>query len=126
MGDWTPLDLEARIDRLESLAEIHQLPQRYGLAVDSRDLDTLVSLFVPDVRVGRNEQGRGALKEWFRDSLSRMKSTVHFVGNHVIDFDSTGPGPGCRLLSGRTRLPRTGGVGDRGSPVLGHVPSRRR
>ena len=88
IGNWNPSDLEARVDRLESLAEIRQLPQRYGLAVDSRDLDALVSLFVPDVRVGQNEQGRGALKEWFRASLSRMKSTIHFVGNHVIDFES--------------------------------------
>jgi hypothetical protein len=56
--------------------------------VDSRDLDSLVALFVPDVRVGRDGHGREALKEWFRDSLRRMKTTVHFVGNHVIDFDS--------------------------------------
>jgi hypothetical protein len=84
----TPGSLESRLDRLESLAEIRQLPQRYALAVDSRDLDTLVALFVPDVQVGRQEQGREALKVWFRQALSRMKSTVHFVGNHVIDFDS--------------------------------------
>lgn len=31
--------LEARIDRLESLDAIRQLPQRYALAVDTRNLD---------------------------------------------------------------------------------------
>jgi hypothetical protein len=88
LGTWTPSELGERIDRLESLAEIRQLPPRYALAVDSRDLDALVSLFVPDVRVGREAAGRAALREWFEESLSRMKSTIHFVGNHIIDFDT--------------------------------------
>jgi hypothetical protein len=72
---------------LESLAEIRQLPSRYALAVDSRDVDGLVSLFVPDVRVGRDARGRDALRAWFVQSLSRFRTSVHFVGNHVIDFD---------------------------------------
>jgi hypothetical protein len=88
LGEWNPQDLGDRIERLESLAEIRQLPPRYGLAVDSRDLDALVDLFVPDVRVGRDQHGRPALKEWFVESLSRMRASVHFVGNHVVDFDS--------------------------------------
>ena len=52
LGSWKPADTDARLDRLESLAEIRQLPYRYALAVDSRDMDALVGLFVPDVRVG--------------------------------------------------------------------------
>ena len=88
LGEWNPQELGDRIERLESLTEIRQLPPRYGLAVDSRDLDALVDLFVPDVQVGRDRHGRPALKEWFVESLSRMRATVHFVGNHVVDFDS--------------------------------------
>jgi hypothetical protein len=87
LGRWSPADLEERIDRLEALTEIGQLAQRYALAVDSRDTDALVALFVPDVQVGRDGHGRPALKEWFTNSLSRMRATVHFVGNHIIDFD---------------------------------------
>ena len=86
LGPWRPETSEDRLDRLESLAEIRQLPSRYALAVDSRDLDALVSLFVPDVRVGRAEQGRAALKVWFRNQLSRPRTSVHLVANHVIDF----------------------------------------
>ena len=72
---------------MESLAEIRQLPYRYALALDSRDMDALVDLFVPDVRVGRDEIGRDALKRWFTNTMRRMRTSVHFVGNHIIDFD---------------------------------------
>jgi SnoaL-like domain len=87
LGCWNPSSLDDKIDRLDSLAEIRQLPPRYALAVDSRDLDTLVSLFIADVRVGRDRYGRDALKEWFISSLTQMKTTIHFLGNHVVDFD---------------------------------------
>ena len=53
LGPWEPSSLEERIDRLESLAAIRQLPYRYTLGVASRYMDLLVDLFVPDVRVGR-------------------------------------------------------------------------
>ncbi len=46
LGGWNPSSVDEKIDRLDSLAEIRQLPPRYALAVDSRDLDTLVSLFI--------------------------------------------------------------------------------
>jgi hypothetical protein len=87
IGTWAPSTAEERLDRLESLAQIRQLPQRYALAVDSRNMDALVALFVPDVRVGRDDVGRDALRAWFVASLSRMRTSIHFVGNHIIDFD---------------------------------------
>lgn len=45
--------LEERIDRLESLDAIRQLPAKYALALDMRDMDAMVSLFPVDVRVER-------------------------------------------------------------------------
>ncbi len=51
-------------------------------------MDTMVSLFVPDVRVGRGTEGREALRAWFVDALNRLVDTVHFVGNHTVEFDS--------------------------------------
>jgi hypothetical protein len=88
LGPWEPTTADERLDRLESLAQIQQLPVRYALAVDSRDLDTMASLFVPDVQIGRDERGREALRGWFTESLSRLSDTVHFVGNHIVDFES--------------------------------------
>ena len=82
------------LDRLIAHDEIHQLASRYAVAVDSRDLDALVALFVDDVRVGRGAVGRDALRESFQVSLSAVGVTVLDVGTHQIDLsgpdDATG------------------------------------
>jgi len=87
LGPWQPVTAEERLDRMESLAQIRQLPSRYALALDSRDMDALVALFVPDVRVGRDATGRAALRQWFVATMREMRTSVHLVGNHIIDFD---------------------------------------
>jgi len=87
LGTWTPTTIEERLDRMESLAAIRQLPHRYGLAIDSRDMDAMVDLFVPDVRVGKGETGRAALKRWYTKTMATPKTSVHFVGIHIVDFD---------------------------------------
>jgi ketosteroid isomerase-like protein len=74
-----------RLDRLEATEQIRQLVARYALALDSRDLDTLVSLFVPDVVTGDGREGRAALAEWFDPVLRPYKITFHLIGNHVIE-----------------------------------------
>ena len=40
--------------------QLRDLVARYAVAVDSRDLDSLVELFVDDVQVGRSARGRDA------------------------------------------------------------------
>ena len=57
------------VTRLFAYEEIRQLAARYALAIDSRDLDALAALFVDDVRVGQELQGRKALKEDFDRQL---------------------------------------------------------
>ena len=83
------MNIEQRLDRLESLDEIRQLAAKYSVTLDMRDLDMHVNLFVPDVRVGKEKVGRQALKSWadstFRD---QFKGTSHHIGNHIIDFNS--------------------------------------
>ena len=83
------MNIEQRLDRLESLDEIRQLAAKYSVTLDMRDLDMHVNLFVPDVRVGKEKAGRQALKSWadatFRD---QFKGTSHHIGNHIIDFNS--------------------------------------
>jgi len=87
LGSWRPSTLEERLDRMESLADIQQLPARYALALDARDMDALVDLFVPDVRVGSGQTGRDALRAWFDRTMREMRTSVHLVANHVVDFD---------------------------------------
>lgn len=78
-----------RVDRLESLEQIRQLPPKYALSLDQRDIDALVNLFVDDVGVGGGRRGRQALKEWYVTAMRRLKGTAHNPGAHVIDFETS-------------------------------------
>lgn len=83
-----PTSLEARIDRLESLDQIRQLAAKYALALDMRDMDAMVSLFAPEVRVGKEASGRQALRAYMDATLrSPFTGTSHHIGGHVIEFD---------------------------------------
>jgi ketosteroid isomerase-like protein len=75
------------LDWLVSHEQIRQLVYRYALAVDSRDLDLLVSLFVDDVQVGRDEVGRDALRAFFDRSLREIGTSILQVTNVVVDLD---------------------------------------
>ena len=68
------------------MMEIQQLCYRYALAADSRDLDLLVSLFVPDVRVGSTAFGRAALRSWYSTALRSVGATIHLVANHTVEI----------------------------------------
>jgi len=61
---------------------------KYCVALDMRDLDALCGLFPADVRVGKHERGRRALKRWFDETLrTQFTGTAHVTGNHIIEFD---------------------------------------
>lgn len=74
------------VDRLVAYEEIRQLAARYALAVDSRDLDALVALFVDDVQVGADASGREALRASFNESLRGIGVSILNIGTHVIDL----------------------------------------
>ena len=81
-------DLEARIDRLESLDAIRQLPAKYALCLDMRDMDAMVNLFEENVRVGKDACGRPALRAYMDRTLrSPFTGTSHHIGGHIIEFD---------------------------------------
>ena len=56
--------------------EIRQLAARYAFAVDTRDLDSLVELFIPNVRVGRDLTGRDALRMSFDSQLRGIGRSI--------------------------------------------------
>jgi ketosteroid isomerase-like protein len=76
---------DARVGRLLAHEEIRQLVARYAVAIDSRDLDALVALFVDDVRVGGDASGRDALRAFFDQSLREIGVSILNVGTQVID-----------------------------------------
>jgi ketosteroid isomerase-like protein len=74
------------LERLLAYEQIRQLASRYAIATDRRDIDTLVSLFVDDVRVGRDTYGRDALRENFAQQLRNIGVSILDVGTHQIDL----------------------------------------
>ncbi|ONH55523.1 polyketide cyclase [Frankia sp. CcI49] len=81
-------DLATRVAAIEARLDIGQLPMRYALAVDGRDVDGWVRLFVPDVRVTRETSGRDALREHISEQLSWFYRSVHQICGHRIELDS--------------------------------------
>src|SRR4051794_32633650 len=54
------------LDQLLAYEHLRQLAHRYALAVNMRDLDALVELFVDDVKAFGGGTGRAALREVFK------------------------------------------------------------
>ena len=80
-------DLQGRIERLEALDEIRQLAAKYAVALDMRDLDALVNLFVDDVGVPGKRRGRAALRAWYDTEMRHnLLGSAHGVLGHVIDI----------------------------------------
>ena len=79
-------DLEARIDRIESTQAIQQLPIRYAMALDGRDVQGWVDLFIDDVDCGRRGKGREALKTFIVPMLTNFYRSIHFICGHRIEF----------------------------------------
>ena len=79
-------NLLARIDRIESTLAIQQLPVRYALAVDGRDIQGWVDLFVEDVNCGRHGTGRAALAAFIEPAVAGFYRSQHFICGHKIDF----------------------------------------
>ena len=83
----TSAGLADRVERLEAYEQIRQLPARYALALDMRDMDALVGLFAADVQVGKERSGRAALRDYMDAVLrSPFTGTSHHIGGHVIDL----------------------------------------
>jgi hypothetical protein len=82
----TEQDVLARLVRTEDRFDIGQLPIRYALAVDQRDLDAWVSLFVPDVSVGRRGSGRDVLRTQIEPQVRKFYRSFHQIVGHRIEL----------------------------------------
>lgn len=76
--------LLARVTAIEDKLAIGQLPIRYALAVDQRDVDAWVSLFEPDVDLGRFGKGRDALRDTIDPQLRWFYRSIHQIAGHRI------------------------------------------
>lgn len=87
--------------------DIRQLASRYAIHYGSRDLDRLVELFVPDIRVTRETSGRNALKASFDSQFRNLGRVILQVSNHLIDV--TGPDDANGIVSCRGEIEDTDG-----------------
>jgi hypothetical protein len=81
--DLTP---DERIDRIESSLAIQQLPKRYALAVEGRDIETWLILFPEDVDCGRHGKGREALRKTIEGPLATFYRSIHQICGHAFEF----------------------------------------
>ena len=79
-------DLQTRLERIEAQLAIQQLAARYAVAVDARDLDGWVQLFVAEVDCGRYGRGRDALKQFIEPAVRTFYRSIHQICGHVIDL----------------------------------------
>jgi len=92
---------------------IGQLPIRYAIAVDERDLDAWAALFVPDVDMGRHGTGRPVLREWIAPMVSRFYRSIHQICGHRIALGSAGPSGEPETATGQVYCRAEHEVGDR-------------
>lgn len=78
--------LAGRIVRIEDRLDIEQLPIRYAIAVDERDVDAWVALFTPDIRLGRHGQGREELRRQITPQLRWFYRSVHQIVGHRVEL----------------------------------------
>lgn len=109
------------LDALLAHEQIRQLAARYALALDARDLDALVELYVDDVRVGE-QRGRETLRAFYDAAMRDVGVTILFVGNHVIELIDEDRAEGWVYCQGEIE------VGDRWirQAILYHDRYRRR
>ena len=85
-------DLEARIKVLEDIEEIKRLKHRYCAYCDANyDADALADLFTEDAvwdgqERGRND-GREAIRAFFKAAPGRLPFAIHMVLNPIIEVD---------------------------------------
>jgi hypothetical protein len=88
------MDIETRLARVEAHQAIGQLPIRYAIAVDTRNVEDWVNLFTPDVEMGRHGRGREALRGYIEPQLRWFYRSIHQICGHRIDLGPDDPGGG--------------------------------
>lgn len=76
------------IERAVARDEIRQLAYRYASAIEKRDVDAMVDLFVPHARFGAYGEGADALRRLMHESTDGLVFAVILIANHLIDVES--------------------------------------
>lgn len=82
--------MDAALARVVARQEIADVVARYARGIDRLDLDLVRSCYHPGAR---DDHGtfKGTVEdfvEWLPGQLARFESTMHFLGNHLVEFDA--------------------------------------
>jgi ketosteroid isomerase-like protein len=97
-------------DRLADLDAIRTLTARYGLAVDSFDLEGVMDVYADDATLDLTSlgmpklEGRAALREFYDGSIQGMEHQIHIVTNHVIELDGGDAAHGTHYVLANAHL----------------------
>ena len=85
------MELQERIERLESRETIRTLVTDYSMAVDDRDVDTIGTLFAENGIFGHADgsavmHGRQEIVDFYNGRLGDMGPTYHYPHSHKITF----------------------------------------
>jgi ketosteroid isomerase-like protein len=79
--------------RVGDLEEIRALTHRYGLAIDTYDLDGIVDVFVPDGTFDCSAfglevyEGAESIRAFFGHNQQVMANQIHMYSNQIVEFD---------------------------------------
>lgn len=87
-----PATAETMLRQLVDRAAIQDVLLRYARGVDQRDMDLVASCFTPDSAYDGG-LARGTIADALaalRVAVTRYASTLHFLGNQLIELDGDG------------------------------------
>jgi hypothetical protein len=93
-----------RAEDLVELEAIRALTYRYGLALDTFDLDAIVAIWIPEgvfdcSAFGLERlEGHESIRAFFDHNQGVMADQMHMFSNHIIEFDSPTEAHGTNYL----------------------------
>jgi ketosteroid isomerase-like protein len=106
-----PSEVAARVaatvydaDQLADLEAIRALTHRYGLALDTFDLEGVLAVFAKDAVFDctafglERLDGRESLRRFFEHNEQAMATQMHLFANHIIEFDGPDDAHGTNYL----------------------------
>ncbi len=83
-------DIERRVRRIEDEMSIRSLVGRYAIAIDDRDIDSVVASFAEDGELVRGEVhavGHQALRTSYEEVRRVNRLSIHSHHHHLIDWE---------------------------------------
>lgn len=91
-------------ERLLAIEEIKALCARYGLGLDTYDMDTILSVFTEDAIFNATAfgltcpTGHDEIRSFFQHTLDVMSAQIHIFTNFIIDIDGPDSAAGSNYL----------------------------